>query len=183
MSAKGAEHMPAPNAYSNASKDSVLKSAPSFGFGSSKRPQTADARKQPGPGAYESKSIIGTESQGKTLGSKLGNPKSSNMLTPGPGTYNAKHEASLQASPGWKMGTSTRDDKAKARLQSSVPPPNTYNPNFSATKSKDPSFGFGSGKRQPMSAKFQVPAPGTYTVPGAVSKEGPSYHMGAKCDN
>lgn len=81
------------------------------------------------------------------------------------------------------MGTSTREDKAKARLQSSVPPPNTYNPNFNSTKSKDPAFGFGSGKRQPMSAKFMVPAPGAYTIPGVISREGPSYHMGDKCDN
>ena len=62
MSVKGAEKIPAPNAYKSDNKNCVLKSAPSFGFGSAKRPQTANVRSVPGPGAYESRSVIGTES-------------------------------------------------------------------------------------------------------------------------
>jgi hypothetical protein len=38
MSAKGAELTPGPNAYNSAYKSSVVKSAPAFGFGTSKRP-------------------------------------------------------------------------------------------------------------------------------------------------
>lgn len=72
MGVKGAEKQPAPNAYDRDAKQVVLKSAPAFGFGKSKRPETADSRNNPGPGTYVSKSIIGTETQGKTLGKRLG---------------------------------------------------------------------------------------------------------------
>lgn len=92
---KGAEKQPAPNAYNRDSKNSVMKKAPSYGFGSSKRPVSHDVRKQPGPGAYHSKSVIGTENLGKSMGAKLSKPKTSDMFSPGPGAYNARPEASL----------------------------------------------------------------------------------------
>jgi len=60
MGVKGAEKQPAPNAYRDC-KNNVLKAAPSFGFGTSKRPATADARKNPGPGSYAHKSVMGTD--------------------------------------------------------------------------------------------------------------------------
>lgn len=59
---------PGPNAYRADSKQPVQRSAPAFGFGTSKRPQSVNVKKQaPGPGQYELKGIIGSESQGRTL--------------------------------------------------------------------------------------------------------------------
>jgi hypothetical protein len=53
MCVKGADKQPAPNAYDkDAASKKVMKSAPSFGFGSSKRPASHDTRLVPGPGAY-----------------------------------------------------------------------------------------------------------------------------------
>ena len=63
---------PGPNAYRADSKVPVQRAAPAFGFGTSRRPQSVNVREQrPGPGAYESKGVVGTESQGRTLASKL----------------------------------------------------------------------------------------------------------------
>lgn len=63
---------PGPNAYRADSKVAVQRAAPAFGFGTSRRPQSVNVREtRPGPGAYESKGVVGTESQGRTLASKL----------------------------------------------------------------------------------------------------------------
>lgn len=56
-------NVPGPNTYRERSKDTVLRQAPSFGFGSSKRPQSQYTRmNNPGPGSYQIKGIVGTES-------------------------------------------------------------------------------------------------------------------------
>jgi len=53
------------------------------------------------------------------------------MFSPGPGTYNAKADASLLASPGWKIGTSTRDDGDKQKMRNcNFPSSDTYNPEY-----------------------------------------------------
>jgi hypothetical protein len=105
------------------------------------------------------------------------------MFSPGPGTYDAKPEASLQASPGWRLGTSTRHDVDKAKMRTSnFPPPDSYNPNYTKLKKNDPKWGFGSGTRA-MSAKLKTPAPGTYNIPGMISHEGPTFKIGLKLDN
>jgi hypothetical protein len=53
MCVKGADKQPGPNAYNkDAASKSVMRSAPSFGFGSSRRPASHDIRNIPGPGAY-----------------------------------------------------------------------------------------------------------------------------------
>lgn len=161
-----------------------MHSAPSFGFGTSKRPATADSRLVPGPGTYQSKSIIGSESQGKTLGSKLKQQKTTDMFSPGPGAYNAKTEVTMLASPGWKVGTSTRSDQDRAKLRcSNFPPPDTYNPEFTKLRQSMPSWGFGSSVRKGeiTTAKF-TPAPGAYSIKGKTGTEGPTFAMGLKCE-
>ena len=77
---------PGPNAYPANNKNTVMRSAPAFGFGTSRRPQSVNVnQKRPGPGTYEAKGIIGTETQGRTLASKLSSSKSG--INPGPGQY------------------------------------------------------------------------------------------------
>jgi len=53
--------------------------SPAYGFGSSKRQTINHSKFVPGPGAYENKSIMGTESKGKSLARRLKQPTTSNM--------------------------------------------------------------------------------------------------------
>lgn len=72
MGAKGAENIPAPNAYNRDCKSVVLRSAPSFGFGSQKqRPQSHTTRGVPGPGTYPIKNLVGSDSKATTLAMRL----------------------------------------------------------------------------------------------------------------
>lgn len=105
------------------------------------------------------------------------------MNSPGPGTYNSKADASYLSSPGWKIGTSTRNDtdKQKAR-NSNFPPPDTYNPEYTKVKSSDPKWGFGSSTRQSLIGNGKTPAPGTYAIPSKTGAEGPAFGMGLKND-
>lgn len=126
---------------------------------------------------------MGSETQGKSLAQKLDKPKTSDMFSPGPGTYNAKHEGSLMASPGWRIGTSTRDQEDKQRKRScNFPPPDNYNPIYQSLKKAEPKWGFGSGTRT-QSAKLKTPAPGTYNIPQVIAKEANAFSIGQKCDN
>ena len=105
-----------------------MKRNPAFGFGTARnRPATQGNEYIPGPGTYAMKSQV--DSHGKTLGSKIEQPKTSNMLTPGPGTYTARFFGNLQKSPEYKMGTSTRDDMDRVNQRAcNFPPPDSYSP-------------------------------------------------------
>lgn len=70
MGAPGADKIPAPNAYSRDAKSCVLRAAPAYGFGASTRSGRNESS-SPGPGTYPIKTIIGTESQGKSLAKRL----------------------------------------------------------------------------------------------------------------
>lgn len=85
MEVKGAGSLPAPNAYDKEAKNVVMKKQPSYGFGVSKRQEIDLGKGMPGPGAYVSKTIVGTETQGKSMAQRYSDPKTSNMLAPGPG--------------------------------------------------------------------------------------------------
>lgn len=78
---------PGPNQYGADAKKNVQRAAPCYGFGTSKRPQSVHVRKQPGPGAYELKGITGSESQGRSLGQRLSQSKTTVNFNPGPGQY------------------------------------------------------------------------------------------------
>jgi len=122
--------VPGPNTYREKCKEPVMKAAPAYGFGSSKRPQSQYTRVQnPGPGSYNLKGIVGTESQGKSLAQRLG--QSAKNFNPGPGSYNSMYNQALKSAPGWRIGTSTRDDRDKIRRRTcNYPPPDSYNPDF-----------------------------------------------------
>lgn len=162
----------------------VLRSAPSYGFGASKRPQSQGGKAYvPGPGTYPVKSIIGTETQGKTLAGRYEQARTSNMMAPGPGTYEPNAKPALTASPSWKMGSSKRDDSDKLKMRTSnFPPPDSYNPNMTSIKERNASWSFGSGQRAKLaSVGLTTPAPGTYNVPNRAI-EGPKYPMGSKIE-
>jgi len=102
--------VPGPNRYDMQNVSALLKTAPSFGFGTSKRPQSHNTRiVAPGPGAYAIKGLVGSGSTGKTLGLKLKANISSAAYVPGPGTYHASGEIALKKAPSWRIGSSKRD--------------------------------------------------------------------------
>ena len=134
MSMKGAETLPAPNAYNQESKAKVLTKSPSFGFGSQKQRPISDEKKfVPGPGTYSQKTLIGTETQGKSLAMRLIQPKTTNMFVPGPGTYTADASSTLFKNPTWRMGTSVRSqEELQKQRVCNYPPPNVYNPVYNS---------------------------------------------------
>lgn len=118
------------------------------------------------------------------MGKRLPAPRTSNMVSPGPGTYDVKAEASLLSSPGWKIGTSTRNDTDKQKMRNSnFPPPDTYNPEYTKIKASDPKWGFGSSVRQSLVGGNPItPSPNTYSIPARTGFEGPKFQMGLKND-
>ena len=100
---------------------------------------------RPGPGAYDIRGLTGSETQGRTLASKLNAAKTSNNFNPGPGSYTPMFSQSIKANPGWKIGTSTRGEQERNERRRNYPPPDSYNPNFDVSKTKLASWSFGTG--------------------------------------
>ena len=57
--------------------------------------------------------------------------------------------------------------------------PGSYDPNDSFTKTKMPSIGFGSSKRQPLNIDNKAPGPGEYKL-GSKAFSNTRFHMGIK---
>lgn len=132
MANSASKIVPAPNKYDINSARAMMRTAPSFGFGTSQRPHSSGKHNSPGPGAYDIKGRVGSESCSKSLGLKLVASKTSNQFSPGPGAYMPSPEHVSKKAPTWRIGTSTRDDKEKAAARQTRPPPGTHNPNFNS---------------------------------------------------
>lgn len=163
METKGADKIPAPNAYNGDVKNVVMPTAPKFGFGTSKRPFSQDTRGVPGPGTYQPKQLPGVESQGKSIAKRYPEPTTSNQLAPGPGTYPVAKHFNYPSAPSTKIGNSTRDVEENMKKKfANYPPPNQYNPQ---TKSNSASFSFGASQRHSISmSNLQTPAPNAYNL-------------------
>lgn len=160
----------------------MQRTAPSYGFGTSKRPKSHNPRQQkPGPGAYEMRGIVGTENQGKSLGMKLLASKTSKLYNPGPGQYNPMFSQSVKAQPGWKIGTSKRGEEERAERKRNYPPPDSYNPDMSASKSRQAAWRIGTSLRDDMAKGNRNPGPNNYEI--FQRRSGPSYGMALKLDN
>lgn len=137
----------------------------------------------PGPGTYPIRTLVGTESVGKTMSQKL-NPsfeKPGANKVPGPGAYSSDYKVSKSKDPQWRIGTSRRDDAENVmRRTCNYPPPDSYNPVYQSTKEKSPNWGFGSSKRgQLTNGKVVSPSMQTYNIPSR-AVEGSKWVMGAK---
>lgn len=182
MANAAALHMPAPNAYDGDCKSAVLKKSASYGFGTSRRPQSQQTKRQvPGPGHYPIKTSVGTESQGKSLAFRHNPGKTSNEFNPGPGSYNSDYRSAVKSSPSFGMGTSKRQELG-TRSTRNNPPPGSHNPDYTISKQKQASWSFGSSVRQPLSGKNHG-TPGAGTYPRHKGSEGPAFNMGLKLDN
>lgn len=139
----------------------------------------------PGPGQYEIKQLVGNESVGKSLSMKLcpnfQKPGANNV--PGPGAYTGKYDLVKSQEPGWKIGSSTRDDQEKImRRTCNYPPPGGYDPIFESAKNKNPLWRFGSSKRGGLTdGKNCAPSMQSYNIPSKVV-EGSKWSMGLKLE-
>ena len=162
---------------------------PKFSFGSSKqRPNTSkNSLISPGPGTYPNKTIIGTESIGKSMGIKLSNQSAiggdmeKQKQMPGPGAYSGDYRTTRTTMPNWRIGTGTRYDRDNImRRTCNFPPMNAYNPDYRKTQTNLPKWGFGSSVRGNLvEGKVVSPSMQTYNLPSKVV-EGSKWSMGLK---
>ena len=143
--------VPEPSRYNPNTKE-TQNSPPKFSFGGQEqRPKTTGSSLNvPGPGHYKSKTLVGTESQGKTLGArfKIRHEEPGANLVPGPGAYACDFSPVRKEAPKWRVGTSQRDVRETImRRTCDFPPANTYNPNYKFSKHTNASWGFGSNER------------------------------------
>lgn len=127
--------------------------------------------------------ICGSESQGRTLASKLNQAKTTSSFNPGPGQYNPMFTQSIKKNPGWRIGSSKRDEEERDQRRRNYPPPDSYNPNMDASKTKMASWGFGTGQRSNFAKGNINPGPNNYEVAGKTGANRPAYGMGLKLDN
>jgi len=79
---------PGPGAF-NQDKQSILNSAPKFGFGSGTREEIASKLKVPGPGSYGAKNMIGRDGPSTSMGAITSYTPhiKEQAAKPGPGAY------------------------------------------------------------------------------------------------
>lgn len=102
---------------------------------------------------------------------------------PGPGTYDGKYDASLRASPSYKIGSETRDAKGYKNLN---PDGGAYNPNASYTKASAPNYRMGKGERQDCYDKKKAatePGPGNYELKSAAFNDKAKFHYGSRLND
>lgn len=90
---------------------------------------------------------------------------------PGPGTYQPKETSTKETSPGFRLGTSTRNG---AITPNSIPGPGTYQ--SKSTLENKTTAVFGTGKRPELSKPSQAPGPGSYELPTKI-QEGPKFSL------
>lgn len=88
-----------------------------------------------------------------------------------------------KTAPGWKIGTSQRDEDAKrAKKTGGWPGPDSYSPDTRLTHAKNAAWVIGSSQRNSMNSKTLTPAPNAYSPPSK-GVEGSKFSMGLKLDN
>uniref|UniRef100_A0A6U1PJ94 Uncharacterized protein n=1 Tax=Fibrocapsa japonica TaxID=94617 RepID=A0A6U1PJ94_9STRA len=190
-------------------------SSPGYSFGTSKREDAVKAyvskmdsgpgvdmnahgagRFTPGPGTYEAVSPLRTKKEApsysfglKTQNIRETHPNTTDVV--GPGTYDNKSALGNQSlsyrasSPGYSMGSATRDGchlaiqpgfQPQPKMQ--TPGPGEYgtvscvNKQQVLSNCKTPfSCGFGKGEKSPSRVKRGVPGPGAYTPPSSFNRQ------------
>jgi len=98
-------NVPGPGNYAG-NFSATLKENPKFGFGTSKRDDSPSRNVAPGPGTYDSKTVVGMEGPKSSMGVRpVDTSMKESRNKPGPGTYDNNWEASKNKSPSTKIGT------------------------------------------------------------------------------
>lgn len=171
---------PAPGAY-NQDRD-MKRTAPSFGFGTEKRPELAKNR-SPSPGQYEPKSITGKDGPSLTMSPmhKDNHKEKHDKLVPGPGQYEF-HLKAMKTAPNYGFGTEKRKAPGNTISKGVTTEPGGYNPATTFTKNKSPDYKFGSDVRRMFDDKKMKanPGAGTYEIKSKAFEEKSKFHMGIK---
>ena len=171
---------PGPGQYTDSKEDTLKKSAPKYGFGSSTRTEEKSTKIRqlfPGPGHYSSQTNLGHEAPKYSLVSRRPDtaPRAGRN-SPGPGNYNPTDSFTKTQMPKCKFGNSIRKDLKR----DASPSPDAYSINkLDSRKHNSPSFGFGSSNRKPLSETSFSPGPGNYSIPSKITEKN-GYYMGAK---
>jgi hypothetical protein len=179
-----ARQAPDPGAYGRPPVETTSKYRrfTSNSFGTSTRFRTdskEDAGREPGPGAYNSKSTLdlGSGSSFGTSGRTTFKDPPKSHKAPSPGDYEVRNrtrtaEPSLGGA-GYSFSGKWAPDAAGAKM----PGPGNYNPDWRNDYASSPRFGFGTSTRPPLNLPNEAPAPGTYnapeTIPGHVTYMNP----------
>lgn len=171
---------PGPGQYTDSKEDTLKKSAPKYGFGSSTRTDDQSVKLKrlfPGPGQYGSQVNLGHEAPKYSLvGRRPDTTPRVGRNSPGPGNYNPSESFTKSQMPKWKFGSATRKDLKR----DASPSPDSYSINkLDSKKINSPSYGFGSSNRKPLSSNSLSPGPGNYAIPSKIVEK-TGYYMGAK---
>mmetsp|Transcript_99982 Transcript_99982/g.182384 ORF Transcript_99982/g.182384 Transcript_99982/m.182384 type:complete len:452 (-) Transcript_99982:52-1407(-) len=153
---------PGPGQYNP--KDPSLNVDTKVGFGTSIRGKTNPAAQaNPGPGAYESKSTMGS---GLMFTARGRHPTSymRSRSMPGPGAYTPSVTGVYQSSPKCGFGTSTRGEMGKSRM-AGQPGPGAYElQNFKCMGKDSIKYSATSRRRMHDLNSYVTPGPGTYNA-------------------
>eukprot|EP00347_Sterkiella_histriomuscorum_P006966 403350761 len=168
-------NIPGPGSYENNSTTQILKQAPAFKMGTSKRQESVAKERVNFPdGTMYSPNDTFTKTKSAAYGFGSGQRKSladySAQKQPGPGQYQISSKIFDSTQSRFAMGIKVKDLQ---KLE--VPGPGQYDQNSSAVKKNMPAFSM-SGKTTEL-RKLEVPGPGEYKV---IEKaiEGPQYGFG-----
>lgn len=139
-------------------------SGPKFSFGKERRAESTVKSNNPGPGAYDRRSIIGTEGLRCSIYGKIPDtsPKSGTS-SPGPAAYHFQHKAN---SPSFSMAGRGHIK----HLSSSSPGPGKYNPQTKLLHNASPLWVICKGKRNTGVVKRIIPDPGAYELPNVMGQ-------------
>ena len=164
----------------------MSKTAPSYGFGTQKRPEVAKTGKfaSPGPGTYSAKLHTGAEGVKSTLSPKFPVDhfkERRDKQVPGPGQYEF-HLKAMKTAPNYGFGTEQRASPGVRGTKGVTTEPGGYNPNQTYTKSRSPDYKIGTDKRKMFDEKKMqaVPAPGNYEITSKAFNPKGNFYMGIK---
>lgn len=151
---------PGPAAYTSC-EDFSRNFAPKYTFGKSiEHIKTKDI---PGPGSYNSKSIVGTEGVRHTIYFKPSdNDPKYGQSSPGPAAYNVQGR---KTSPSFSIGRSRANKETKEG-----PGPSNYRPKVGCCHPSSPSWKICKSSREIIFGKNDTPDPGAYNLPGLIGK-------------
>lgn len=163
-----ASKVPGPLDYNPHFDVSTKTSAPSYGFGSARRPELANKKLSPGPGNYDISSQ--RTGPGFVMGIRI-REKSNSGDSPSPGQYNPDDSFTKKALTGFKMSKSSRQAK---QFNEFIPGPGSYSSQYSENSSKLFKNGkFGTSTRDKLKGDTG-PGPGSYRIPSKIV-EAPKY--------
>ena len=174
--------MPGPGNYAQDGLSHV-KSAPKFGFGTSKRGNEGKKMNGPGPGNYSMHKLDDMPKFSMGVLTTYNPEKKEAKHKPGPGKYSPEKSKVKSSEPSYTIGKGTRRDHAKEKEREFQADPGAYDPNISATKMRSAGWRIGTDQRKSVVQKGQefIPGAGSYSIASRID-EGRKVTMHSRLD-